>query len=71
MITAQEQLDGLRKACGYIENGTSQPILIFQDDATKEWIANVNQNPHNYGKQFYDKSFSGLLQKLAFHYKEQ
>ena len=66
MIPHTQQLDGLRKACGYIENGTSQAVTISQDDATKEWIAIIDGRK----RYFYDKTFSGLLQQLAFAYKE-
>lgn len=32
------RLNKLRKACGYVENGTSTAVTIGQDDATKGWV---------------------------------
>ncbi len=31
-------LKHLRELCGYVENGTSDVVTLFQDDATKAWI---------------------------------
>ncbi len=32
------RLHNLRRLMGYVENGTSQTVKIFQDDATKEFF---------------------------------
>lgn len=46
----------LRKLCGYVENGTSDVAIIFQDDATKEWFAKTK-----FGKK---EISAGSLQEL-------
>ena len=32
-----ELIANLRECCGFVENGTSEPVTICQDDATREW----------------------------------
>jgi len=36
-----EQLNGLRRLCGYVENGSETIVSIFQDDATREWTVKL------------------------------
>lgn len=38
---SEQRLQSLRKLCGYVENGTSETVCLYQDDATKEWVVSV------------------------------
>lgn len=44
------RLDKLRKACGYVENGSSTYVTISQDDATKGWIIAGGSRDRGYGE---------------------
>lgn len=44
-----QRLDKLRKACGYVENGSSTSVVIGQDDATKSWIIAGGGRDRGYG----------------------
>lgn len=65
MITDTEKLQGLRKACGYVENGSSQCISIGQDDATKWWSLSID-GKHKY----HTTEFTDILTYLFNTYKE-
>jgi hypothetical protein len=41
---AEERLAGLRKLCGYVENGSSNVVTICQDDATRAWVIRTSNN---------------------------
>lgn len=50
----------LRKLAGYVENGTSDIVTIFQDEATKEWCAKTR-----YGKkEIWASSLVELIRKV-------
>lgn len=38
-----QRINGLRKLCGYVENGTDTVVTIFQDDTTRDWIVKVGK----------------------------
>lgn len=46
-------MDHLRRACGYVENGTSDSVTISQDDATKDWIVKAGKQSQ-YGSSIED-----------------
>lgn len=56
-------LEGLRRLCGYIENGSDTTVRIFQDDATREWGIGLGSGLSPRSKTYYDASFRGALQK--------
>lgn len=39
----------LRAMCGHVEDGSQSTIVIYQDDATHDWVVQVNGKPY-YGK---------------------
>ena len=43
--SAQGRIEGLRRLCGYVENGTGDSVTICQDDATREWVIRVGSSP--------------------------
>lgn len=47
-----ERLDKLRRLCGYVENGSSTVVKLQQDDATREWILNVDKKSYYAGSFF-------------------
>lgn len=47
---------GLRDLCGYVENGSSVTVKLFQDDATREWFCTVDQ------RFFHAPSFKGAIE---------
>jgi hypothetical protein len=50
----------LRKLTGYVENGSSDIVTIFQDDATKDWFAKTR-----YGKvEILASSLGELIRKI-------
>lgn len=51
-------MDKLRRACGYIENGTSDAVTICQDDATKDWLIKAGK------QQTYGSSIEDALSKV-------
>ncbi len=52
-----ERLKGLRELCGYVEDGSSQTIMITQDDATKDWIIRWNDK----AGWVFSSSFKGAI----------
>jgi hypothetical protein len=59
MITDTNCLKGIRAACGFVEDGSSQSLTIGQDDATKTWYAMIDlQSKH------HAPSFTALLEQL-------
>lgn len=40
-MTADELLAGLRRLCGYVEDGSQTYITIAQDDATRDWAIEI------------------------------
>lgn len=36
--------DRLIRACGYVQNGSDEQVVIFQDDATFEWHIKIGRN---------------------------
>lgn len=45
----KERLDFLRTACGYVEDGSNERVVIMQDDATKEWLVRVGSKWPSHG----------------------
>lgn len=58
------RLRALRKAMGYVENASESTVSLWQDDATKDFSIRVGK------REFFDRSFSGALDKLVEHNKE-
>lgn len=50
-MTDTELLNGLRKLCGYVENGSNTSVTIFRDDATRDWVVYVG-NRWYWGRDF-------------------
>lgn len=48
---ALTRVRGLRKLCGYVEDGSSDKVTICQDDATRTWVVTVGRRQH-YGTTF-------------------
>lgn len=58
-------LDGLRRLCGFVEDGTSDVVTICQDDATREWCITSGHNSTSTRlKHFYGKTFREALAAL-------
>lgn len=55
-------LDGLRKLCGYVEDGSCESIRIGQDDATKGWALSVGRDSMSSRKRvYYGPSFGQAI----------
>lgn len=48
-LTDTERLQGLRILLGYVQEGSSTSVKLFQDDATYDFIVNVGRK-HYYGR---------------------
>lgn len=55
--------DALRKAMGYVQDGSSTVLKIFQDDATKTFHFRAGRT------DLWDESWSGLVVKIIEHSK--
>lgn len=64
-FNTDQKIISLRKALGYVENGTSTEVLIFQDDATNDFIIKVGKNRI---EEFWGQSLSEALDGLAEMY---
>lgn len=42
IVDGVNRMRQLNAICGYVENGTSSAVKIFQDDATRDWIVKVD-----------------------------
>ncbi len=51
----------LRELCGYVEDGSSEVVLFFQDDATRDWCIKVGSGKNQ--KCYYAPSFRAALDK--------
>lgn len=49
------RLNGLRELMGYVEDGSSDTVKLFQDDATKSFFVTVGK------KDYYSTSFKGAI----------
>ena len=58
-VDNSNRLEALEEACGYLENGTQESVLIFADDATREWFIRRSGKVIAAGK-----SFMGALEDL-------
>lgn len=47
--TYEQKWKMLRQLLGYVEDGSSQPVKISQDDATREWVVTVNNRNSFHG----------------------
>lgn len=56
-------LEGLRRLCGYIENGSDTTVRVYQDDATRDWIVSIGSDTYSRVKSYYDSSFRNAVQK--------
>ncbi len=56
-----DPIKAIRKVMGYVQNGTSQSVIIGQDDATKTYSFTVGKT------HLLDDSFDGLLKKIVDH----
>lgn len=57
MPIALERMTGLKRLCGYVENGSNTTVSIHQDDATKNWIVYVGK------KWYYGNTFGEAIDK--------
>ena len=57
-------LKHLQAALGYVANGTSQSVTIFQDDATREWVLMAGK------KMFSDSSLTGVIAQAGEYFKD-
>lgn len=55
-----ERIKGLRSLCGYVEDGSSMSVTLFQDDVTKEWFVKQGSALNPY-KTVYSDSFTGAI----------
>lgn len=62
---AAEAFETLVKACGYVANGTSTSVTIFQDDATKDWFVRVGKKDYYVGSNIFE-----AVEELAKNLKE-
>lgn len=60
LAKAAERITGLRRLCGYVENGSDTPVSIFQDDATREWFVRVGA-PRAGKMPFHGSSMTAAL----------
>lgn len=59
-----ERLKGIRRLCGFIQNGTDTVVKIFEDDATREWVMKVGT------QTFYAPTFTSVLDAAITANKE-
>lgn len=55
------RLAGLRRLCGYVENGSDTAVTIFQDDATRGWCVRVGIDTNLRAPRFYGDGFLDTL----------
>lgn len=56
-------LRSLRDCCGYIQDGSSEVVHIFQDDATGDWCLSVGSGvPRK--RMWTAKSFQGVIEAM-------
>lgn len=58
------RMQGLRKLCGYVENGSDTVVKIFQDDATRDWVVKVGP------KSYYAVDLGTALDKAIEDIKD-
>ncbi len=54
------RLNGLRKLMGYTQDGSAQPVSLFQDDATNAFFVSVGQDGRSF---WHETSFRGAIDK--------
>lgn len=61
----------MRECCGFVENGTSEPVTICQDDATKEWGITVGaQSDFSKRRRYHSTSFHQVI-RVAYAAERQ
>jgi len=55
------RIDGLRRLCGYVENGSDTVVAFLQDDATRSFLVRVGPAASPYVKYFHG---AGMLEAL-------
>lgn len=65
-----QALRNLRDALGYIQNGSSQPVTICQDDATGEWGVTCGHERYGIQRHFSGRTLEEALAKAGRHYKD-
>jgi hypothetical protein len=50
-----EMLEALRELAGHVEDGSSQSVTFFQDDATKTWFIKAGK------REYFDSSFAAAI----------
>jgi len=72
MNTNEDRLEIIRKACGYVGNGTSQPVTICQDDATGIWVMRAGFGTFSQRMEAYseDGGFHGAIDAFGEKYKD-
>lgn len=65
---ASDRLQSIRKAMGYVENGSDTTVKLFQDDATRDFIIKVGRD--DFGHSIWGNSFEAALSALAKYVRE-
>jgi len=60
LVEDSARLAGLRRLCGYVENGSDTSVSMFQDDATREWFVRVG-SPQRGKMPFHGTSMGAAL----------
>ena len=64
LLKSRLRLRALRQHMGYVENGTAESVILFQDDATGDYFIRTKDKDRKPSDTMFDKSFEGLLDKL-------
>ncbi len=68
---SKELISIIRKACGYIENGTAQTVHIFQDDATKTWLMTAGNWPKHHMEAYSEYgNMEDAIKSFEIKYKD-
>ncbi len=64
IVDGCDRITQLNTICGYVENGTSQTVRIFQDDATMDWVVRCGSGDVR-DRHYSDRSLSKALDMAA------
>jgi len=64
----EETINLLRYCLGYVENGSSRSLSIFQDEMTKEWVIHVGDSGKR--RMYVGNSFDEVIRKAGEAEKE-
>ncbi|HYE38182.1 hypothetical protein [Methylocaldum sp.] len=57
-----ELLKGLRRLCGYVQDGSAETVSIYQDDATRDWGVRVGTAFTGRDRNYHGISFEEALE---------